>query len=121
MVASRLYQGAPPREVIVVPSGALNPFAWRGIARGNGFVTVAPVNSLSGPELAGEKTFYEARAEDAIAEARRLPEFQTMMRFSQAQFWKVIPAPKGRQVQLIDLRFGNPDGAGFAAVTAIVP
>ena len=45
MLESRLYQGgAPAREVIAVPAAFANPFVWRGIARGNGFVDILSFN-----------------------------------------------------------------------------
>jgi inner membrane protein len=120
MISARLYQGAPPREVIAVPVGAVSPFEWRGIVRGDGFATIVPVNVLKAFDPAQGRTFYEAKPGAAIEEARRLPEFQTMIRFSKAQFWKVLPGASGTEVQLIDLRFGTPDNAGFAAVSTIV-
>jgi hypothetical protein len=35
-------------------------------------------------------------------------------------FWKVTPVADGLRLDLIDLRFGDPDRPGFASVSAIV-
>lgn len=124
MLESRLYQGAPPGETIAIPASSANPFAWRGIVRGAGFVTILPVNVRREFDPGAGRTFYDppadARTAAAIASARQSPAFQVMLKFSQAQFWKVTPESDGTLVELVDLRFGSPDGAGFAAVSKLV-
>ena len=52
--------------------------------------------------------------------ALRTHPFQVFSRFAQVPFWKVTPVDDGLRLDLIDLRFGNPDRPGFAGVSAIV-
>ena len=52
--------------------------------------------------------------------ALRTHPFQVFSRFAQVPFWKVTPVADGLRLDLIDLRFGNPDRPGFAGVSAIV-
>jgi inner membrane protein len=110
-----------PRGVIAVPVDFVHPLRWRGIIRGDGFIALLPVNigEPLQPRLA--HVFAEAPPSPAIDAAKRLPDFQVMMRFSRAPFWTVTPVPGGNEVSLVDLRFGSPEGAGFAAVSALLP
>ncbi len=125
MLDSRLYQGSPPRESIAVPASSANPFAWRGIVRGAGFVTIAPLNVTGDFDPSAGRTYYDpptdVRTNTAVMEAMQAPEFKVMMKFSQAQFWKVMRVEGGTLVELLDLRFGSPDAGGFAEVSKIVP
>lgn len=121
MIESRMYHGASPTEAIAVPADFLHPARWKGIARGQGFATVVPLNVQRAYDPSLEVTYAENPSDNAIAEARRLPEFQTMMRFSQAPFWKATRVPGGTLVELVDLRFGTPDNPGFAFVSSVVP
>ena len=46
--------------------------------------------------------------------------FQVFSSWSQLPFWKVTPVVDGLRLDLIDLRFGDPDHPGFAGVSAVV-
>ncbi len=123
VISARLYEGAPPRRVMALPS-AFNPFTWRGVIQGPGFVVIAPVNllgeydPLTGP---GAGRLYRTAAPvPEMDAALRTPPFQVFTRWSQAPFWKVTPVEDGLRLDLIDLRFGSPDRAGFTGVSAIV-
>ena len=79
-----------------------------------------PVDVQEAYDAAEEMTYDDSAPGDVIATARRLPEFQTMMRFSQAPFWKATPVPGGMLVELMDLRYGTPDNPGFAAISSVM-
>lgn len=110
-----------PREVIAVPADFFHPLRWRGIVRADGFVALLPVN-LGEPVLPRTaQTYPEAQSSPAIEAAKQRADFQLMMRFSRAPFWMTERVPGGMEVSFVDLRFGAPDGAGFAAVSALIP
>jgi inner membrane protein len=117
LMSTQLYEGAPPQRVTALP-GAFNPFTWRGVVEGAGFVIVLPVDVVNGP---GPGRVYPIAAPiPAMDAALRTPSFQNFVRWSQLPFWKVTPVAEGLRLDLIDLRFGNPDRPGFASVSAIV-
>ena len=117
LMSARLYEGAPPQRVTALP-GAFNPLAWRGVVEGAGFVIILPVDVVNGP---GPGRVYPIAAPiPAMDAALRTPPFQNFIRWSQLPFWKVTPAADGLRLDLIDLRFGNPERPGFASVAAIV-
>ncbi len=121
MIESRMYDGVAPTQAIAVPTDFIHPTRWKGIARGPGFSTIVPLNVQSAYDPSFEVTYMEAAAADAIAAARKLPEFQTMMRFSQSPFWKTTRVAGGTLVELLDLRFGTPDDPGFAFISSVIP
>ena len=119
VMSARLYEGAPPRGVTALPN-AFSPLVWRGVVEGEGFVVIAPVN-LSGEYDPRAGRLYRAPALVAGMDAAlRTHPFQVFSRFAQVPFWKVTPVENGLRLDWIDLRFGNPDRPGFAAVSAIV-
>ena len=121
MIESRMYHGAAPRQAIAVPADFAHPVRWKGIVRGEGFVTLVPLDVQGAYDSSHERTYGDPPAGDATVEAaRRLPDFQTMIRFSQAPFWKTTPVSSGTLVELMDLRYGTPDDPGFAAVSSVV-
>jgi inner membrane protein len=121
MLESQTYQGQAPLQAIAVPADFVHPALWKGIARTEGFVTIVPLDVQGGFDSAGERTFDDPPPGPAVDAARRLAEFQTMIRFSQAPFWKVTPVSGGTLVELIDLRFGTPDNPGFAVASGVIP
>jgi inner membrane protein len=119
-MAVRLYEGAPPRRVTALP-GAFNPFDWRGVIEGDGFVIVAPVEILAGgydPRYA--RVYQTPPPVAAMQAAMRTRPFQVFGQFAALPFWKVTPLQDGLRLDLTDLRFGSPDSPGFASVSAIV-
>jgi len=112
--------GVPPNQVLAVPADFVHPGRWKGIVRGNGFVTIVPLDVQEAYDPVLERTFDDSPPGAAVEAARRLPEFQTMLRFSQAPFWKITRVSGGTLVELMDLRYGTPDSPGFAVVSGIV-
>ena len=111
------YEGAPPQRVTALP-GAFDPLAWRGVVEGPGLVIILPVDVVNGP---GALRVYPLAAPiPAMDAALRTRPFQVFSRWSQLPFWKVTPVAEGLRLDLIDLRFGDPDRPGFASVSAVV-
>ena len=117
MMSTRLYEGAPPQRVTALPS-AFNPLEWRGVIEGPGFVIILPVDAVNG--LGAERLYPVAAPIPAMNAALRTRPFQVFSSWSQLPFWKVTPVEDGLRLELIDLRFGTPDGPGFASVSAVV-
>jgi len=120
MIESHMYDGAAPLEAIAVPADFVHPTRWKGIARGPGFATIVPIHVQGAYDPSLEVTYMDSSSTEVIAVARGLPEFQTMMRFSQAPFWKTTPVSGGTLVELLDLRYGTPDSPGFAFVSSVI-
>jgi inner membrane protein len=117
LAARSNYRGAPPQRVTAFP-GAFHPLAWRGVVEAPGLVSVLPVDVVNGP--GAPRVYPLAPPIPAMDAALRTPPFQVFSQWSQLPFWKVTPFAEGQRLDLIDLRFGDPDHAGFASVSAIV-
>ena len=117
MLSAQRYQGGPPQRVTALP-GAFHPLAWRGVVELSGFVVVLPVDAVKGP---GDQRLYPVAAPiPAMDAALGTRPFQVFSSWSQLPFWKITPVVEGVRLDLIDLRFGTPDRAGFASVSAVV-
>lgn len=117
LLSAQRYEGAAPQRVTAL-AGALNPLAWRGVVEGPGFVMVLPVNVVNGP--GAERLYAIAAPIPAMDAAQRTRPFQVFSSWSQLPFWKVTPVAEGVRLDLMDLRFGDPDHPSFASVAAIV-
>jgi hypothetical protein len=117
MMSARLYEGAPPQRVTALP-GAFHPLVWRGVVEGAGFVILLPADVVNG--LGAERLYAIAPTIPAMDAALDTRPFQVFSTWSQLPFWKVTPVTEGLRLDLIDLRFGDPDHPGFASVSAVV-
>jgi membrane-bound metal-dependent hydrolase YbcI (DUF457 family) len=117
LMSARLYQGAPPQRVTALPR-AFNPLTWRGVVESQGFAIILPVDAVNG--LGAQRLYPIAPPIPAMDAALRTRPFQVFSSWSQLPFWKVTPVAEGVRLDLIDLRFGDPDNPGFAGVSAIV-
>jgi inner membrane protein len=117
LMSARLYAGAPPQRVTALP-GAFHPLAWRGVVEGRGFVTIMAADVVNGPGAG--RVYRTADPIPAMDAALRTRPFQVFSGWAQLPFWKVTPVAEGVRLDLIDLRFGDPDHRGFASVSAVV-
>jgi inner membrane protein len=111
---ARMFNGEIAERLTAIPN-RFNPFRWRGIAQGDDFVSIVPLDLNQPFDPAAGRIYYPSAASPAIEAARDTRPFVVFRRFSQVQFWKVSPIPDGSRVELIDLRFGTPDRPGFEA------
>jgi len=121
MLDSRTYSGEPPRRVGAFP-GPANPFRWHGLAETSAAVSIQNVDLFGEFNPASGRTFYKPEPLPAIDVARATPVFHEFLRFSQYPFWQLTPAEQlegATRVEVVDLRFGDPQDPGFVA-TAIV-
>ena len=120
-VDSRNYQDTLPIRVAAFPNG-MNPMRWGGLAETEDFWAWANVDLLGEFDPTRAGVLNKPPPQPAIDAARATPAFQEFLRFSQFPLWRVSPLSEpenARLVQVIDLRFGNPMGAGFM-VSAVV-
>jgi len=120
-IGAYTYNGLAPRRVGAFPTA--NPLMWTGVAElSNAFVT-APVDLRATFHPGTDtETYYKAPRTAAVEAALRTRPFQRLLEFVQWPLWVIEPAANienGHRVALLDLRFGTPRAAGFAA-TAIV-
>ncbi len=120
LLDSRVYNGLSPRRVGAFPKG--NPLEWRGIAElSNAYVEV-PIDLRQTFRPDDGTTYFKAERTPAVNAAMATFPFQRLLEFVQYPLWVTAPdspAEHTTRVSLVDLRFGTPAGAGFAA-TAIV-
>jgi inner membrane protein len=114
VMGAHLYNGAIARRLTAIPTRS-NPWRWRGVAEGDGFVTIVPVDLAGDFDPRDGRIDYSAPPSPAIDAARRSLSFQGFERFSQLPYWKTTPLTTGTLVELIDLRFGTPEHPGFEA------
>lgn len=119
VLSAQGYEGAAPRRVTAL-AGALNPLVWGGVVEGPGFVVIVPVNLAAEFDARAERLYPIAAPINAMDAALRTRPFQVFSSWSQLPFWKVTPVAEGVRLDLMDLRFGDPDHPGFASVSAIV-
>lgn len=123
-VGDRLYNKLAPRRAGAFPTG--NPLVWRGMAEMSfGYVDV-PVDLRANFHPADAVMYYKPPRSPAMSAAMETYPFRMLSEFVQYPLWVIQPnidATKSEvnstRVALIDLRFGTPAAAGFAA-TAIV-
>ena len=114
VMGSHIYNGTIAKRLTALPD-RMNPWRWRGVAEGEGFVDIVPIDLGGEFDPADGRIEYAPDPNPAIDVARRTPAFEEFGRFNQLPFWKVTPLPDGTRVELIDLRFGTPEYPGFEA------
>jgi inner membrane protein len=115
---SRIYSGAPARRVAAFPD-AVNPFRWRGLVEGESSYTLFDFNIRGEFDPTAGVVFHQAIDSAAVRKAAAQGEFQRFLQFSQYPLWAAVPVsdpPDGVRIQLSDMRFGVPSGAGFSVV-----
>jgi len=116
---SRIYRDASPVRVAAIPD-AVAPWRWRGLVETSDFYAVASVDLTHEFDPTKAMILHKPEAQPVIDEARRLPEIQEFLRFSLYPFWRVSPEPdeNGKLVEVMDLRFGDPQDPVFVATAA---
>ncbi len=114
VIGAHIYNGTIARRLTAVPD-RMNPWRWRGIAEGENFVDIVPIDLGGEFDPSAGRIDYAPEPNPAVDIARRTPAFQAFAAFNQLPFWKVTPEPEGTRVELIDLRFGTPEAPGFEA------
>ncbi len=116
VMGARLYNGQPAIRLSAIPN-RWTPFKWRGVAEGDGYVVDVPVDLNTEFDPSEGRIEYPSPPNEAALKTRP---FEVFSKFDQLPFWKSEKLADGAtEVQLIDLRFGTPEGPGFVA-TAIV-
>lgn len=109
ILQSHTYNGLAARRVGAFPTA--NPLVWNGIAELSNAFVEAPVDLRDTFHPADEQTLAKPpRTAQVDAALPTLP-FQRLLEFVQWPLWVVEPG----RVSLVDLRFGSPRDALFAA------
>ncbi|MBZ5593449.1 MAG: metal-dependent hydrolase [Acidobacteriia bacterium] len=117
---SRIYNGSAPRRVAALASQ--NPFRWRGLVETPESYVIQDINLLGEFDPSAGHPYYKPESSPAFDTARRIEVFQDFLRFSQYPFWQITPTDEmdgGTRVEVMDLRFGDPQDPSFVA-TAIL-
>ena len=118
---SRTYADATPLRAAALPDFS-NPLRWRGIVETRDLYAVVEVNLTREFDPTTAAIFHKPDPDPALDIARDTPVFQRYLEFSQYPFWRVLPVSEpesGKQVDVMDMRFGTPQEPGFIA-TAIL-
>lgn len=118
VMGSHVYNGTIARRLTALPD-RMNPWRWRGVAEGEGFVDVVPVDLGAQFDPSDGRIEYAPEPNPALEIAKRTEAFRAFASFNQLPFWKVTPLAEGTRVELIDLRFGTPEFPGFEASTVV--
>jgi len=118
---SRVYHGEAPLRVAALPDAA-NPLRWRGLAETRDAYAVTEINLARDFDPSGALFFHKPASDRAMDAARRTRTFQLFLTFAQFPYWKVTPISNpqnGRQVEVLDMRFGSPPAPGFMATATL--
>src|SRR5579862_622899 len=114
------YRGAPAERVSAYPV-RLALRQWRGLVEGDGFIYEVPVDLSRDYDPSAGRFDFPATHSPLIDAARTTRAFQVFENFDQRPFWRISPMVDITRVELIDLRFGSPQRAGFEATAMIEP
>jgi inner membrane protein len=112
---SHIYNKLAPRRVGAFPTA--NPLVWSGVAEMSNAYVEVPVDLRTNFHPADAVTYYKPPRTPAMQAAMATYPFQMLLEFVQYPLWVIQPdvSGAGTHVSLIDLRFGTPSQAGFAA------
>ena len=119
---SRVYNGEPPKRVGAFPEFA-NPLRWNAVVELPDSYWVSSVNLLEEFDPTAGRVFFKSPLSPEIEAARATEPFRVFADFNQWQLWRSTPNPRAEgshNVQLFDLRFGNPVDPGFVAEANVV-
>jgi inner membrane protein len=105
---SRVYRGGPPLRVAAFPTGAVNPFEWRGWIERPDAVMRFTVNVLKEFDPTAGTTIFKAAPTPALEAAREAKPVAVFLKFAQYPLWSITPLdnPEGaHDVSVEDLRF----------------
>jgi inner membrane protein len=118
VMGAHLFQNSVPSRLTALPSDYF-PWHWRGVAEGPGWVDIVPLDLTQAFDPDAGRVDYAPDPSPAMAAALKTRPFEIFSSFDQLPFWKVTPAVDGTLVELIDLRFGTPQRAGFKAFALV--
>lgn len=117
---SHIYSGGAPRRVAAFPHFA-SPFLWTALVEGRGFVSLQRINLLQTYDSTAGQTYFDPDPSPLLDAARQTDTFRRFLQFAQFPYWRTTPVDRpegGVKVEVMDLRFGEPDEPRFVA-TAI--
>jgi inner membrane protein len=121
MLNSRVYRAQVPARTGAFPNLA-NPLRWTGLVEVSDAYVMLPVGLPDDFDPTRVREFFKAGRSPATQAAANAPAFRVFLDFSAFPLWQTTPAAEpetATHVEVLDLRFGNPDQPGFNA-SAIV-
>ena len=117
---TRMYGGEFPVRAAVLP-GPINPLHWRAIVEtGAAYRVYAPFNPFQSFEPEMGTIFFKPAAGTAMTAAMGTEPFRDLAYFARFPLWTVsamsLDEKEVTQVELTDLRFGNPGQTPFRCV-----
>lgn len=118
---SRIYEGTAATRVAAFPT-YWSPLRWTGVAETSDAYRLFDLNLIGPFNPSSGSVLFKAQGNPQMLSASRTVAFQRYLAFSSFPLWRTLPLaePDGAtQVQIADLRFGDPQRSGFV-VTAVV-
>ena len=123
MLNARIYDGSAPARVAAFPN-YWNPLKWRGLVETSDAYRLYTVNVSESFDPSQATIFYKAQPDAAIAAASKTPAFAQLLSFSPFPLWRTTPVaePEGAtEVEVYDLRFGDPRRGSFVTAAIVDP
>jgi inner membrane protein len=114
-LSARRFAGQEPLRVAAWPT-PFNPFRWTGYVSTETFWRLQDINLSQPFDPDAGRTYYKPTDATRINAAKRTPEAQGFLRFSQYPVWRMIPVTEpdgGVAVEGVDVRFGSPEEGRF--------
>ena len=114
-LAARRFAGEEPLRVAAWPT-PFNPFRWTGYVSTETLWRLQDVNLLLPFDPDAGRSYYKPTDAARINAAKRTPEAQGFLRFSQYPVWRMVSVsdPEGGvAVEGVDVRFGSPEEGRF--------
>ncbi len=121
MLDGEMYDGSSPVRTAAFAT-FVNPMMWRGVVETSNSWRVYDVNLAHTFNPAEGEILYKAETSVATVAASRSPVVQQFMSFSSFQLWRTTPVAEpegGTEVDIYDLRFGDPRQPGFMASAVV--
>ncbi len=121
MLDARVYRAEAPVRTAAFP-GPANPFRWTGLVELSDAYLVFPVGLPDDFDPTRGRALFKAPRSAATQAAAETRPFRVFLDFSAFALWQTAPAVEpetATRVDVLDLRFGNPDQPGFNASAVV--
>ncbi len=118
---ARIYDGLAPVRVAAFAT-YWNPLKWRGLVETSDAYRIFDVDLAREFNPSGGKVLYKAEGSAATIAASQTLTFQRFLSFSSFPLWRALPLAEpdgGTEVDVFDLRFGDPQQPGFVAAAIV--
>jgi inner membrane protein len=117
---ARIYEGSVSTRVAAFPT-FWSPLHWQGVVETDDAYRVFTLNLSEAFNPSAGRVLFKAQPNEAMVSASKTLAFQRFLAYSSFPLWRTMPVldpDGGTEVDLMDIRFGDPERSGF--VTAAV-